>query len=181
MVKNIENKKILRYLLILLISSIAIVNMVIISIPKEPYKHAIIIIILNVTAAITTSLGVVSIYRFGIKSNHERSYLFLTMGISVMFVADLFIMYSYFALGIDEVEEISISDVLWLTGYLFLIFHLILVIKTIKITSFSKTIGVLLILIILFIIANLIGTIPNNLLTRNHSHNRTDDLENFDQ
>ncbi len=187
MSNNIEHKKIVKYLLILLITSIAIINFIIISIPNEHYKHTITVIILNVTAAITTILGFVTVYRNGIKANHERSYLFLTLGISLWFSADLFIMYSYFVLDIDEIEQISISDVLWLTRYLFLIFHLILVIRTIKIRSYSKTVGILLIIVILFIIANLIGIIPYNSFTNNnnnnsHAHrNKIDNLEKYNE
>ncbi len=179
---SIEHKKIVKYLLILLILSIAAINLIIISIPNEHYKHTITIITLNVTAAITTILGFVTVYKKGIKANHERSYLLLTLGISLWFSADLFIMYSYFVLGIDEIEQISISDLLWLTGYIFLIFHLILVIRTIKIRSYYKTVGILLIIVILFIIANLIGVIPYNSFTNNnnnsHAHrNQIDNLE----
>lgn len=136
MSNNKEHKKLVKYLVILLISNIAIINLVIISIPDEHYKHTTTIIILNATAAIATSLGFITVYRNGIKGNHERSYLFLTVGISLWFFADLFIMYSYFVLNIDEIEEISIADALWLTGYIFLIIHLLIVIRTIEIRNF---------------------------------------------
>src|SRR5918911_2166785 len=160
---NGRYKNIIKYLIIFLLSSITIINLIIITIPEEHNKHAITIIILNVTAVITTILGFVTVYRYGIKGNHERSYLFLTIGISLWFFADLFILYSYFILGIGEIEQISISDALWLTGYLFLVLHLTLVIRTIKIRSFSKTIGILSIIVTLFIIANLLGNLPYHL------------------
>jgi hypothetical protein len=131
---------------------------------------------LNVVAAVTTTLGFLTVYKNGLKGNHEKSFLFLTIGISLWFFADLFILYSYLALGIDEMEQISIADVLWLSGYIFLIVHLILVIKTIKIRRSSKTIGILLIVVILFIIVNLVATIPYDSFrfsSSSHSHNDT--------
>ena len=181
---NAGYKNLIKYLIIFLLSSITIINLIIITIPDEHYKHAITIITLNVTAVITTILGFVTVYRYGIKGNHERSYLFLTIGISLWFFADLFILYSYFVLGIDENEQISISDALWLTGYLFLVLHLTLVIRTIKIRSFSKTIGILSIIVTLFIIANILGNLPYHLFASNNSnhnnnYNTTNSLEKY--
>ena len=181
---NEEYKNTIKYLIIFLLSSISIINLIIITIPDEHDKHAITLIILNVTAVITTILGFVTVYRYGIKGNHERSYLFLTIGISLWFFADLFILYSYFVLGIDEIEQISISDALWLTGYLFLVLHLTLVIRTIKIRSFSKTIGILSIVVTLFIIANLLGNLPyhsfaSNNSNHNNDYNKTKSLEKY--
>jgi tetrahydromethanopterin S-methyltransferase subunit C len=181
---NQEYRNIVKYLVILLLSSITIINLIIITIPDEHNKHTITIITLNATAVITTILGFITVYRYGIKGNHERSYLFLTIGISLWFFADLFILYSYFILGIDEIEQISISDALWLTGYLFLVLHLTLVIRTIKIRSFSKTIGILSMIVILFIIANLLVSIPYNSLAgdnnhHNYNYNRTNSLERY--
>ncbi len=151
-------KKMLKYLIIALIVSIVFINSMIISIQDLHYRHTAMIIMLNITASIATVLGLITVYRHGINGSHGKSYLFLTIGISLWFCADLYIMYSYFVLGIDEDLQISISDTLWLSGYLFLSLHLLSVIRSIGIKNLSKTISILSIVVVGFIIANLIGT-----------------------
>ncbi|MGN6560092.1 MAG: hypothetical protein ACTHJ2_06155 [Candidatus Nitrosocosmicus sp.] len=114
------------------------------------------IIILNITASIATGLGIITIFRHGIEGSHGKSYLFLTVGISLWFGADLYLMYSYFITGIDDYLQITIADAFWLIGYLFLSLHLVSIIKSIGIKRLSKTISILSIVIVGFIIANLI-------------------------
>jgi hypothetical protein len=155
---NKRYKRMLTYLIISIILCIVIVNLVIISIDDMHYKHEIMIIVLNVTASIATSLGIITIFRHGIGGDHGKSYLFLTIGISLWFGADLYLMYSYFVMGIDDYIQITIADALWLTGYLFLSLHLVSMIRSIGIKNLSKTISILSIVITGFIIANLIGS-----------------------
>jgi hypothetical protein len=89
-------------------------------------------LILNITAAIASSLGIIVVYRHGLHGVHGRSYLFLTLGIISWFAADLTLAYYYFALGIEEQILVSVTDVLWFIGYLFLAAHLFTVIRFIR-------------------------------------------------
>lgn len=155
---NKRYKKILKYLIITLILCIISINSVIISVQDLHYRHEIMIITLNATAFIATSFGIITIFRHGIGGSHGKSYLFLTVGILLWFSADLYLMYSYFTIGVDDYIQITIADALWLVGYLFLSLHLVSVIKSIGIRNLSKTISILSIVIVGFIIANLVGS-----------------------
>lgn len=76
-----------------MVSSIIIVDLFIVLIPDEHSQHAIAIIILNITGATATGLGVIAVVRHGISGSHGKSYLFLTIGIALWFAADVGIMY----------------------------------------------------------------------------------------
>ena len=91
---NKRYKKMLKYLIIALIGSIVFINSMIISIQDIHYKHTIMIVVLNITASIATIIGFITVYRHGTSGSHGKSYLFLTIGISLWFCADLYIMYS---------------------------------------------------------------------------------------
>lgn len=153
---NKRYKKILKYLIITLIMCIITLNSVIISAQDLHYRHEIMMIALNATAFVATSLGIITIFRYGIGGSHGKSYLFLTIGILLWFCADLYLMYSYFTIGVDDYIQITIVDALWLVGYLFLSLHLVSVIKSIGIRNLSKTISILSMVIVGFIIANLV-------------------------
>ena len=155
---NKRYKKMLHYLLITLILCIVSINSMIISIQDLHYRHTVMIVVLNITASIATVLGFITVYRHGLSGSHGKSYLFLTIGISLWFCADLYIMYSYFVMGVNEDLQISLSDALWLTGYLFLSLHLISIMRSVGIKNLSKTISIISIVVVGFIIANLIGT-----------------------
>ena len=155
---NKNYKKMLKYLLITLILSIVFINSMIISIQDPHYRHIVMIVVLNITASIATALGFITVYRHGLSGSHGKSFLFLTIGISLWFCADLYIMYSYFVMGIYEDLQITWSDALWLTGYLFLSLHLISIIRSIGIKNLSKTISIISVVVVGFIIANLIDT-----------------------
>ena len=153
-------KKTLKYLIILIISSIIVVDLFIILIPDGHSQHAIAIISLNITGAIAAGLGIIAVLRHGISGIHGKSYLFLTIGIALWFAADLGILYSYFVLNVDEFKQITLLDVLWLGGYLFLIFHLISIIRTIRIRNLSITLTIISAVIIGFVIVNFISFLP---------------------
>ncbi len=70
-------------------------------------------------------------------------------------MADISIMYYYYFEKIEVSNEFSIADVLWLTGYLFLILHLISVIISIHTKIIPKT----LVIVALFIVSYIIYTI----------------------
>ena len=95
-------------------------------------KRSSTLLVLNITAAIASSLGIIAIYRHGLDGLHGKSYLFLTMGLILWFLADLSLAYSYFALGIEEQIHISGTDILWFAGYAFLALHLFAVLRFIR-------------------------------------------------
>jgi hypothetical protein len=169
---NNRYKKTLKYFVIALILCIVFINSMIISIPDSHYKHTVMVAVLNTSAAIATALGFITVSRHGISGSHGKSYLFLTIGILLWFCADLHMMYfdfelnidedmhitySHFEMGVNEDLDISISDALWLSGYLFLGLHLFSVIRSIGIKNLSKTISVISVVVVGFIIANLVG------------------------
>lgn len=143
-----------------MVSSIIIVDLFIVLIPDKHSQHAIAIIILNIAGATATGLGVIAVVRHGISGSHGKSYLFLTIGIALWFAADVGIMYSYFVLHVDEFKRITLLDMLWLSGYLFLILHLISIIRTIRIRNLSITLTIISAVIIGFVIVNFVSFLP---------------------
>ncbi|MFY9798156.1 MAG: hypothetical protein WCC17_13495 [Candidatus Nitrosopolaris sp.] len=107
--------------------------------------------ILNITAAIASSFGIIVVCIHGVDGAHGRSYLFLTLGIISWFAADLTLAYYYFALGIEEQIQASVTDVLWFIGYLFLAAHLFTVLRFIRSRIKLMTIIITSILSLLFI------------------------------
>ncbi|HEY7573493.1 MAG TPA: hypothetical protein VH796_19195 [Nitrososphaeraceae archaeon] len=87
--------------------------------------------ILNISAAVASSLGAVAIFRFGIHDLHGKSILCLTIGLFFWLAADLTLLYSHYSHG-EEVRIVSPVDWLWLTGYIFLALHLFFVIQSLK-------------------------------------------------
>jgi hypothetical protein len=163
---NQRYKKTLRYLIVFLFSS-AVFTSLIIMLSDEAERHSITIATLNIAAAVATGLGMISIYRYRLNGSHGKSYLFLTLGITLWFCADLNLLYLYFVDGAIEQKQISISDIFWLGGYAFLSLHLISVIRTIRIKNISKTITIILIFVISFMIVNLVQSTSYNLLINN--------------
>ena len=163
---NTRYKKILKYLVVILLFSIVITNLIIV-LSNDHERHFIIVIALNISAAFATSLGIIAIYRHRLIGSHGKSYLFLTLGIILWFCADLNLLFLYFINGIAEQKQISISDVFWLSGYVFLSLHLISVMRTIHIKKKSKTISILLIIVISFVIINLIHSTSHSLFINN--------------
>jgi hypothetical protein len=119
-------------------------------------------LILNITAAIASSLGIIVVYRHGIHGVHGRSYLFLTLGIISWFAADLTLAYYYFALGIEEQLLVSVTDVLWFIGYLFLAAHLFTVLRFIRSKIKLMTIIITSIVSLLFITHIVIDLFPSS-------------------
>jgi hypothetical protein len=164
MSKEVRYKTTLKYLIIAIVSSILIVDLSIILIPDSHFQHGVAIISLNIVAITATILGTVAVFRHGLKGRHGKSYLFLTIGIALWFAADLGIMFSYFVLKIDEFKHITILDVLWLSGYVFLTLHLISIIKTIRIKNQTITISIVSGVVVGFIIINIINIMPFSVL-----------------
>ena len=164
-------KKTLKYLIVTLFFSTIIISLAII-LSNEHDRHSIIYITLNITAGFATILGMIALYRHKIIGSHGKSYLFLTLGISLWFFADLNLLYLYFFHGVEEQKQISISDIFWISGYVFLSLHLISVIRTIYIKKVSKTIAISLIIVISFLIFNLIHSSMHSLFVNNDDMNR---------
>jgi hypothetical protein len=88
--------------------------------------------ILNITAAIASSLGIIAIYRHGLHGTHGKSYLFLTLGLISWFSADAAELYYHVIEGHKEQKFVSISDWLWFAGYGFLSAHLFTIIGSLR-------------------------------------------------
>jgi hypothetical protein len=88
--------------------------------------------ILNITAAIASSLGITAIYRHGLHGTHGKSYLFLTLGLISWFSADAAELYYHDIEGHKEQKFVSISDWLWFAGYGFLSAHLFTIIGSLR-------------------------------------------------
>jgi hypothetical protein len=159
---NLLYKKTLKYLVVTLFFSTVITTLIVI-LANEHDRHSIIVIILNIAAAFATSLGMIAIFRYRLNESHGKSYLFLTLGIALWFFADLNLLYLYFVEGIAEQKQISISDVFWFSGYVFLSLHLVSVMRTIHIKRISKTLAILLVIVIIFVIVNLINSSTHSL------------------
>jgi len=92
-----------------------------------------VIIVLDVTAAIALSLGILVMRRLKFHGAHGKSFFCLTLGILLWFAADLTISYYYLTLLIREVPPpVSIADVFWLAGYVFFALHLFTTFKSIR-------------------------------------------------
>ncbi len=159
---NLLYKKTLKYLVVTLFFSTVITTLIVI-LANEHDRHSIIVIILNIAAAFATSLGMIAIFRYRLNESHGKSYLFLTLGIALWFFADLNLLYLYFVEGIVEQKQISISDIFWFSGYVFLSLHLVSVMRTIHIKRISKTLAILLVIVIIFVIVNLINSSTHSL------------------
>ena len=134
-----------------MIIAIIIANVIVIF-SEGHSKHSVSLWTLNITAAIASILVIIAIYRYGIHGLHGKSYLFLALGIISWFSADFTLLYNYYALGIEEQRLVTITDVLWFTGYGFLSLHLFIVIRSLHIKIKSKLVIVVSIITVLFII-----------------------------
>ena len=118
--------------------------------------------IVNITAAIASSLAIIVVRLHGVHGAHGRSYLFLTLGIISWFAADLTLAYYFFALGIEEQIHVSATDVLWFIGYLFLAAHLFTVLRFIRSRIKLMTIIITSILSLLFITYIALNIFPSS-------------------
>ena len=121
------------FILAIIISIIIANSIIIISDPH--YRLATALWTMNITAATASSLGIVAVYRHGVRGLHGKSYLFLTLGLISWFSADLTLLYYYYALGIEEQKFVTVTDGFWFMGYGFLSLHLFTIIKSLCISS----------------------------------------------
>jgi hypothetical protein len=155
--------KTLGYFISVIVVAVVVANSIIIF-SDSHNKPSSTFLILNITAAVASSLGIIVVYRHGLHGVHGRSYLFLTLGIISWFAADLTLAYYYFALGIEEQILVSVTDVLWFIGYLFLAAHLFTVLRFIGSRIKLMTIILTSIVTLLFITYIAINLFPSSRL-----------------
>src|ERR671910_833044 len=107
--------------------------------------------VLNITAAIASSFGIIAIYRHGLCGTHGKSYLFLTLGLVSWFSADAAELYYHDIEGHKEQKFVSTSDWLWFAGYGFLSAHLFTIIKSLRSSIRLKVIFLVAITSVLFV------------------------------
>jgi hypothetical protein len=156
-----QNKITLTYFISAIIISAIIANSIII-LSDSLNKRSSTILILNITAAIASSLGMIAVYRHGLHGIHGKSYLFLTLGLICWLSADLSLAYYYFALGIEEQILVSVTDVLWFAGYAFLALHLFTVLSYICSKINLSTVIIASIATLLFITYNVFYLISSS-------------------
>jgi hypothetical protein len=115
-----------------LIASALIINSIIIFADSSS-KHSFVLVGLDVTASIASSLGIIAVWRHKLKGHYGKSYLFLTLGLISWLCADIALTYYYFGLGIKEHPVASIADAFWFAGYGFFSAHLVMALKSMSI------------------------------------------------
>src|SRR5829696_8175250 len=81
-----EQKLTLKILVLAIIVSAIFANSIII-LSDQDNRLSTSLWILNITAAIASSLGIIATYRHGLRGTHGKSYLFLTLGLISWFSA----------------------------------------------------------------------------------------------
>jgi hypothetical protein len=120
-------------------SIILTANLIVISVlayfPSQHYS--ITVVALNLTACIASVTGVITVCRYGFHGLHGQSLLFLTSGIIGWFLADLTLAYGYFVFNFEEEQSlvVSLGDVFWIIGYVFLSLHLFSVLRLVRRTQ----------------------------------------------
>lgn len=112
--------------------------------------YSITLIALNFSACVASSLGVVTVWRYGVRGIHRRSLLFLTLGIIAWFVADLTLVYGHFILHKEEEEQslvVSFADFYWIVGYVFFSLHLFTALRLIRRIQIH-TLGVIIVIVV---------------------------------
>ncbi|MDP8942045.1 MAG: hypothetical protein M3M84_05845 [Thermoproteota archaeon] len=161
--KENHHKLTLKILILGLILSAIIANSVIVF--SDPHKkHSTAIWILNITAAVASSLAIIAVCRHGVHGLHGKSYLFLTLGLISWFSAELTLLYYYYALHIEEQRLISLTDGFWFAGYLFLALHLLTVLRSLRGTIKPRVVVIVSIVTVLFVIYNVFNLASSEFL-----------------
>src|ERR671918_1909824 len=145
-----EHKLTLKILVLAIIVSAIFANSIIIFSDRDN-RQSNSLWILNITAAIASSLGIIATYRHGLRGTHGRSYLFLTLGLISWFSADAAELYYHDIEGHKEQKFVSISDWLWFAGYGFLSAHLFTIIKSLRSSIRLKVVFLVAITSVLFV------------------------------
>jgi hypothetical protein len=161
--KENHRKLTLKILILGLTLSAIIANSVIVF--SDPHKkHSTAILILNITAAVASSLAIIAVCRHGIHGLHGKSYLLLTLGLISWFSAELTLFYYYYALHIEEQRLISLTDGFWFAGYLFLALHLLTVLRSLRGTIKPRVVVIVSIVTVLFVIYNVFNLASSEFL-----------------
>jgi hypothetical protein len=161
--KENHHKLTLKILILGLILSAIIANSVIVF--SDPHKkHSTAIWILNITAAVASSLAIIAVCRHGVHGLHGKSYLFLTLGLISWFSAEITLLYYYYALHIEEQRLISLTDGFWFAGYLFLALHLLTVLRSLRGTIKPRVVVIVSIVTVLFVIYNVFNLASSEFL-----------------
>jgi hypothetical protein len=161
--KENHHKLTLKILILGLILSAIIANSVIVF--SDPHKkHSTAIWVLNITAAVASSLAIIAVCRHGVHGLHGKSYLFLTLGLISWFSAELTLLYYYYALHIEEQRLISLTDGFWFAGYLFLALHLLTVLRSLRGTIKPRVVVIVSIVTVLFVIYNVFNLASSEFL-----------------
>jgi hypothetical protein len=161
--KENHHKLTLKILILGLILSAIIANSVIVF--SDPHKkHSTAIWILNITAAVASSLAIIAVCRHGIHGLHGKSYLLLTLGLISWFSAEITLLYYYYALHIEEQRLISLTDGFWFAGYLFLALHLLTVLRSLRGTIKPRVVVIVSIVTVLFVIYNVFNLASSEFL-----------------
>jgi hypothetical protein len=115
------------------------------------YKYKFVLLCLNIAAGTASTLGIIAIMRYGLLGVHGKSYLSLTIGLILWFLADLIVFYD-FMVAEEELIDISIVDILYFIGYGFLSLHLFFIIKSIQRKINLAHVIIISLLTILFVI-----------------------------
>jgi len=86
---------------------------------------------MNISAAVASSLGIIAVYRYGIHDLHGKSIMCVTIGLIFWFAADLSLLYSHYTHGKEEML-VSSTDGLWFMGYIFLALHLSIILRSLR-------------------------------------------------
>jgi hypothetical protein len=161
--KENHHKLALKILILGLILSAIIANSVIVF--SDPHKkHSTAIWILNITAAVASSLAIIAVCRHGIHGLHGKSYLLLTLGLISWFSAELTLLYYYYVLHIEEQRLVSLTDGFWFAGYLFLALHLLTVLRSLRGTIKRRVVVIVSIVTVLFVIYNVFNLASSEFL-----------------
>jgi hypothetical protein len=125
--KQIEHKSTLHYLILLMFILIVTVSTIALLLEGK-HKQAFVLLCLNIAGGTASILGIIAVMRSKLLGVHGKSYLSLTIGLILWFLADLLVYY-YFIVAGEETIDISIIDVLYFIGYGFLSLHLFFIIK----------------------------------------------------
>ncbi|HKO40543.1 MAG TPA: hypothetical protein VJU85_04720 [Nitrososphaeraceae archaeon] len=128
--KQLEHKSTLHYLVLLMFILIVTVSTIALLLDVK-HKQSFVLLCLNIAGGTAAILGIIAVMRSKLLGIHGKSYLSLTIGLILWFLADLLVYY-YFIVAGEEPIDISIIDVLYFIGYGFLSLHLFFIIKYIQ-------------------------------------------------
>jgi hypothetical protein len=124
------HKSSLKLLFISILILIVIANSIILL--SDPFNRTYTALwMMNISAAVASSMGIIALYRYGIRDLHGKSIMCLTIGLIFWFAADLSLLHSHYTHGKEELL-VSSTDGLWFMGYIFLALHLSIILRSLR-------------------------------------------------